>query len=217
MSSFCLIYKDTGFEAIFARMLQLELECAGYTVQMASIPLNLKRSDLYIISAEYPGFENIILSLIPPHAPIVVYGDGDAPEIKGEKYGARLHYFKRPFLTEDFLEKIGEIAGSIVRDEENCTVSYPKLTLQGSKCGCTYGSEFISLSGREYDLLEFLYLRRGTAVSRAEILKEVWKDEPCERTNVVDVYISYLRKKIDQRLGTRFIKTQRNEGYMLMI
>ncbi|MBQ4064846.1 MAG: winged helix-turn-helix transcriptional regulator [Clostridia bacterium] len=80
-----------------------------------------------------------------------------------------------------------------------------KVTCQG---------EPVTLTAREYDLLAYLDDHRGIPVSREELAREVWS-LPLSQSNVVDVYVRYLRKKLDEPFDTRFILTVRGKGYML--
>ena len=80
-----------------------------------------------------------------------------------------------------------------------------KVTCQGNP---------VALTAREYDLLCYLDDHRGAPVSREELAREVW-GLSVSQSNVVDVYIRYLRKKLDEPFDTRFILTVRGEGYML--
>ncbi len=79
----------------------------------------------------------------------------------------------------------------------------------------TFRGERIDLSKKEFELLRLLYSKNGEAVSRSEAREIVFPTE--SDSNVVDVYISYLRRKIDLRFDTRMIITVRNKGYMLKI
>ena len=72
----------------------------------------------------------------------------------------------------------------------------------------------MTLTAREYDLLAYLDDHRGIPVSREELAREVWS-LPLSQSNVVDVYVRYLRKKLDEPFDTRFILTVRGKGYML--
>ena len=74
--------------------------------------------------------------------------------------------------------------------------------------------EPIALTAREYHLLCYLDDRRGTPIPREELAREVW-GLPLTETNVVDVYIRYLRKKLDEPFNTRFLVTERGKGYLL--
>ena len=73
----------------------------------------------------------------------------------------------------------------------------------------------IVLTNKEFALLEHLMLNRGQCVSRVELLESVWNFEPAQTTNIVDVYINYLRNKIDDGFSPKLIHTVRGVGYEL--
>jgi len=73
----------------------------------------------------------------------------------------------------------------------------------------------INLTNREFELLERLMLNRGHCVTRLELLETVWKAEPSQTTNIVDVYVNYLRQKLGDRPPGRLIRTLRGKGYMV--
>jgi two-component system OmpR family response regulator len=77
------------------------------------------------------------------------------------------------------------------------------------------GGRSIALSAREYGLLEYLALRRGQVVTRAEIHDHVYDFAAEPGSNVVDVYVGYLRKKIDEGQAVKLIQTHRGLGYSL--
>jgi len=82
----------------------------------------------------------------------------------------------------------------------------------------TRDGRYVDLTAKEFSLLEFLLERRGQCCSRAELLKEVWQMAPDAGTNVVDVYINYLRKKLGASSDRRddfLIETIRGAGYMV--
>lgn len=72
----------------------------------------------------------------------------------------------------------------------------------------------VTLTSKEFALLEYLLLHRGHAISRATLLEEVWKTQPQASTNVVDVYVNYLRRKL-KNAGDALIQTVRGEGYAI--
>ncbi len=90
------------------------------------------------------------------------------------------------------------------------------LTVNVAEQTVQRGSTAISLSPREYAVLEFLMRNKGAVVSRSEILRRVWnvRDEGPE--NVVEVYVGYVRRKIDTPFGTKTIETVRGAGYRLV-
>jgi DNA-binding response OmpR family regulator len=77
------------------------------------------------------------------------------------------------------------------------------------------GDRQIVLTNKEFALLEHLLLNRGLCVSRVELLDSVWNMEPVQTTNIVDVYINYLRRKLADPPPGRLIRTVRGKGYMV--
>jgi DNA-binding response OmpR family regulator len=73
----------------------------------------------------------------------------------------------------------------------------------------------VLLSGKEFALLEHLLLNRGRAVSRATLLTQVWKMQPEASTNIVDVYVNYLRRKLNSTAPSPLIQTVRGQGYAI--
>lgn len=73
----------------------------------------------------------------------------------------------------------------------------------------------IDLTNKEFALLEQLLLNRGTCLSRSELLQRVWKAETVQTTNIVDVYVNYLRRKLDDRPPGSLIRTLHGKGYMI--
>lgn len=73
----------------------------------------------------------------------------------------------------------------------------------------------VSLTNKEFSLLERLMLNRGHCVSRVELLDSVWNMEPAQTTNIVDVYVNYLRRKLKDPAPGHLIRTVRGQGYMV--
>ena len=71
------------------------------------------------------------------------------------------------------------------------------------------------LTNKEFALLEHLMLNRGQCVSRVELLESVWNLEPAQTTNIVDVYVNYLRRKLKDPPPGRLIRTVRGQGYVV--
>lgn len=81
--------------------------------------------------------------------------------------------------------------------------------------GITYAGEDLQLTKKEAELLRYLYAHRGTLCTREEIVAAVWKHLYTGNTNLVDVYIRYLRAKLDERYQTKLIYAVRGKGYLL--
>jgi DNA-binding response OmpR family regulator len=77
------------------------------------------------------------------------------------------------------------------------------------------GTESIVLTNKEFSLLEHLMLNRGQCVSRVELLDAVWNMEPAQTTNIVDVYVNYLRRKLKDPPPGQLIRTVRGQGYLV--
>jgi DNA-binding response OmpR family regulator len=75
--------------------------------------------------------------------------------------------------------------------------------------------ETVTLTNKEFALLEHLMLNRGQCVSRVELLDSVWRMEPAQTTNIVDVYVNYLRRKLKDPAPGRLIRTVRGQGYLV--
>lgn len=73
----------------------------------------------------------------------------------------------------------------------------------------------VTLTNTEFALLEQLMLNRGNCLSRSELLQRVWKAGSTQTTNIVDVYINYLRRKLDDCRSGSFIRTLHGRGYMI--
>jgi DNA-binding response OmpR family regulator len=77
------------------------------------------------------------------------------------------------------------------------------------------GALSIVLTNKEFALLEHLMLNRGQCVSRVELLDAVWNMEPAQTTNIVDVYVNYLRRKLKDPPPGQLIRTVRGQGYLV--
>ncbi len=77
------------------------------------------------------------------------------------------------------------------------------------------GGRLIELTNKEFALLEYLLLSRGQCVSRMELIESVWKFEPSQTTNIVDVYVNYLRRKLQDSPPSQLVRTVRGQGYMV--
>jgi two-component system OmpR family response regulator len=89
------------------------------------------------------------------------------------------------------------------------------LQLDPSARLCWRGGQQVSLTSREFALAEFLVRRKGQVVSKSQIAEHVWDAELLTESNVVEVYIGYLRKKLDQPFASALIETIRGAGYRL--
>ncbi|MCJ7671819.1 MAG: response regulator transcription factor [Acidimicrobiia bacterium] len=94
-------------------------------------------------------------------------------------------------------------------------LEYGPLRLDPGTRLATHGDAEVALTAREFSLLEFLIRRDGSVASKTEILDHVWGIDFAGDPNVIEVYVGYLRRKLDQPFGTRLIRTERGAGYRL--
>jgi DNA-binding response OmpR family regulator len=87
------------------------------------------------------------------------------------------------------------------------------LKIDISRHSVSYNGEEIELTKREFELLEYLVQNKNIVISRDQILNQVWGYDYIGETNVVDVYVRYLRTKIDDKFGIKIIHTIRGVGY----
>ncbi len=123
-------------------------------------------------------------------------------------------YMTKPFAFEEFLARIRAL---LRKNEPNKTSSLriADLVLDLLTRRVTRGDKEIQLSNREYALLEYLMRNEGRIVTRTMISEHVWDIRFDTFTNVIDVYINYLRGKIDYGFDKKLIKTVRGRGYTL--
>ncbi|HUY95354.1 MAG TPA: response regulator transcription factor [Terracidiphilus sp.] len=99
--------------------------------------------------------------------------------------------------------------------EARLTLRAGDLELDRMEHSARRAGEEVALTNKEFALLEHLMLNRGQCVSRVELLDSVWRMEPAQTTNIVDVYVNYLRRKIKDPAPGRVIRTVRGQGYVV--
>jgi two-component system copper resistance phosphate regulon response regulator CusR len=149
--------------------------------------------------------------------PILMVTARDAVEarIEGLDCGAD-DYLVKPF---DFRELLARLRAIIRRGRQPLLperVTVGTLTLDTRARRVHLGKREIPLTAKEYALLEYLVRRAGDVVSRLDIAEHVWDENYDPLSNVVDVYIQRLRRKLDPSSGESLIRTRRGEGYQLV-
>lgn len=219
-----LIVED---EPKIARFLELELKHEGYEVDFAGdgrtgLEKALKKDiDLVLLDVMLPGLSGIEVCRrvrMESQVPIIMLTAKDdvTDKVAGLDMGAD-DYMTKPFAIEELLARIRVALSrhSSGRKENKQELSYGKLRLDTAGHTVSYGEEELSLTKKEYDLLECLIRNKDVALSREQLLNQVWDYEYMGDTNVVDVYIRYLRQKIDDRFGIHMIETVRGVGYVI--
>jgi len=126
-------------------------------------------------------------------------------------------YLTKPFKFKELLARINALSR---RFNNNSTVdvemlSVKELTLNLNTKEVYWGSNLVKLTSREFKLLEFLLNNKNRVVSRIEILENVWEVDFDLGTNVIDVYINYLRKKVEKPFDIKIIETVIGMGYII--
>jgi DNA-binding response OmpR family regulator len=125
------------------------------------------------------------------------------------------------FLSKPFaLRELQMRCRALIRRLESSAGSQLRcgdLVLDRTRRAVERGGRAIELTVKEYSLLEYLLEHRGECVSRSGLLEHVWKMHPDVTTNVVDVYINYLRRKVDEGAENKLIYTVRGQGYVMRV
>ncbi len=147
------------------------------------------------------------------HVLILTAKDTLADKIKGLNLGAD-DYLIKPFAFEELLARIRALVRrSYCKKHPQVRVEDLRVDLNSQKV--FRAEEEIALTPREYALLEYLVMRAGEVVSRTDIWEHVYEFNSAASSNVVDVYVGYLRKKLEQSDKPDIIQTVRGRGYLL--
>lgn len=216
-------------EAKIARFLELELKHEGYEVMHAAdgrtgLELALQKDvDLVLLDIMLPGLSGIEVCRrvrMESQVPIIMLTAKDdvTDKVAGLDMGAD-DYMTKPFAIEELLARIRVTltrhSAKHQTEGEKEELSFGALKLNTAAHSCEYNGEELTLTKKEYDLLECLLRNINVAMSREQLLSTVWGYEYMGDTNVVDVYVRYLRQKIDDKYGIHMIETIRGVGYMI--
>lgn len=218
-----LIVED---EKKIARFLELELSHEGYEVQAAydgRSGLALARSwqpDLMILDLMLPelsGIEVCRRLRQESDLPIIMLTAKDdvSDKVMGLDMGAD-DYMTKPFAIEELLARIRvelkkHRAGT---HSPSAKITIGPICVDPVSYGVTVKGQSVALTKKEFDLLKYLMEHQGAAMTRDMLLNDVWGYEYTGDTNIVDVYIRYLRQKIDDRFNLKTLHTIRAVGYM---
>jgi DNA-binding response OmpR family regulator len=122
-------------------------------------------------------------------------------------------YLTKPFSTEELLARVR----ARLRDKEPAAnvITYRDLVMDRDRHEVTRAGKEVSLTAKEYALLEYLLLHRNKVHSRDELFNGVWGSDFLGDSNLIDVYIRYLRGKIDEGFDDKLITTVRGVGYTI--
>jgi len=208
------------------RFLELELMHEGYAVESAytgraGLDLLLAGEyDLVLLDVMLPeisGFEVLRRIRQQNDVPVIILTAKDdvTDKVMGLDLGAN-DYVTKPFSIEELLARVRAVLRSRENGSQDMTVlRVADLELDSSAHTITRAGTARELSKKEYDLLKFLMENKGIVLTREQILQHVWGFDFLGNTNVVDVYIRYLRAKVDDEYEEKLIQTVRGVGYCL--
>jgi DNA-binding response OmpR family regulator len=209
-------------DAQIVRVLRLELEHEGYVVDTASDGLAglekaLKEPDLVILDVMLPkmdGHEVCTRVRAKSTVPIIMLTAKDRipDRVSGLDLGAD-DYITKPFSIEELLARVR--ARLRERHPKSNVLSVRDLTMDRDRHEVHRGGRAIALTAKEYALLEYLLLHRNKVHTRDELFNGVWGSDFLGDSNLIDVYIRYLRGKIDDGFEDKLISTVRGVGYTL--
>lgn len=207
-----------------ASFVQQGLEEEGYTVHWAKTGqrgleyIRQSAIDCVLLDIRLPDLSGIEvckrLRLHRPDLPVMMLTALDAVEdrVKGLRAGAD-DYLPKPFAFDELIARIDALLRRVDRTQQPSPVEDGPLVLDPAARTCTYHGEEVDLTPTEFDLLAFLMARNGQALSRDTIHREVWGHDFDRGTNLIDVYVNYVRHKLDDVGCDAVIETVRGVGY----
>ncbi|MDJ0601272.1 MAG: response regulator transcription factor [Crocosphaera sp.] len=212
-------------EAKLAQFIELELKYEGYEVTVANDGLSgltqarENNYDLILLDWMLPGISGLEickrLRQTGSKVPIILLTAKDdiSDRVAGLDAGAD-DYIVKPFSLEELLARV---RASLRRTQEDDPelLQFLDLSLNRSTHEVFRGSRLIELTAKEFDLLEYLMSHPRQVLSRDQILERVWGYDFMGDSNIIEVYVRYLRLKLEAEKEKRLIQTVRGVGYVL--
>ena len=221
MAEHILLVED---EEKLARMVELELKYEGYSVEKAfdgrkGLELALSGAfDLVLLDIMLPqlsGMEVLRRLRRESQVPVIMLTARDSvvDKVSGLDSGAD-DYITKPFAIEELLARIrAALRTKSGRDSQMLAVG--PLAMEVESRRVTVRGQEVELTKKEFDLLRHLLENKGRVLTREALLDSVWGFDFVGETNSVDVYIRFLRSKIDEAFGIELIHTVRGVGYVI--
>ena len=222
-----LIVED---ERRIARFLQMELEHEGMSTAIedngrrAYERIMQENYDLILLDVMLPDMDGFTicrkvrkLSQVP--IIMLTAKDDIDDKVQGLDIGAD-DYITKPFATPELLARMRVVlrrqeSQREIREAQEEILSVKNLTMYPARHEVKVDATPVELTKKEYDLLEYLLRNKRTVLTRDQILSNVWDYDYMGDTNVVDVYVRYLRQKLDDRFQEKYIHTMRGVGYVI--
>lgn len=214
-------------EEKLARMVELELRYEGYEVEKAfdgrsGLEKALSGSfDLILLDIMLPalsGMEVLRRLRKESEVPVIMLTARDTvvDKVAGLDSGAD-DYITKPFAIEELLARIRAALrkGRTAAQNSSALLTAGALVMDTDRHTVTVGGTGVELTRREFDLLHYLLENKEKVVTRESLLDHVWGYDYVGETNAVDVYIRFLRAKLEEPFGIKLIHTVRGVGYVL--
>jgi DNA-binding response OmpR family regulator len=222
MSAHILIAED---EVNLARLVELELSLEGYTVTVANDGLTgLTKAreinpDLLILDWMMPGLTGVEicrrLRATGNKAPVILLTAKEevSDRVAGLDAGAD-DYVIKPFKIEELLARVRAHLRRTQEDNPDL-LQFADLSLNRKTREVFRSGRAIELTAKEFDLLDYLLLHPRQVITRDQILEKVWGYDFMGDSNIIEVYVRYLRLKLEEHQEKRLIQTIRGVGYVL--
>ena len=222
MAGKILIVED---EAAIARFVELELRHEGYAVDKtedgrSGLDQALAEAyDLILLDIMLPGLSGLeVLRRLrrEKDTPVILLTARDTvmDKVSGLDMGAD-DYITKPFAIEELLARIRSALPKRPPKPPDALLSLGPITMDTARRQVRCGGQAVELTTREFDVLRLFLENPEIVLSRETFLSKVWGYDYVGETNVVDVYIRYLRSKLDAACGRSLIHTVRGVGYVL--
>ena len=181
-----------------------------------------RRPDVIIMDIGLPGIDGIdAVELLRDEGrwiPVLMLtAHGDLEQRVGSFRAGADDFLAKPFHVEELLARLEALlrrARGVRDDDADTRLRRGDVVLDVEARRCWRGPREIELSPREFDVLEHLVRNAGTALSREQIVEAVWEGDVTHGSNPVDVYVGYLRRKLEADGESRNIRTVRGRGFM---
>jgi two-component system, OmpR family, response regulator len=212
-------------DASLAEFLRNRFQQENYRVDLVASGKELSertgkpKFDLIVLDLNLPGIAGSPflngLQKLWPGTPVILLSSETAVEdrVRGLNAGAD-DFLVKPFAVAELVARVQAVLRRRARPAHDIFL-YEDLEINRVSHRVSRNGREIELSPREYSLLEFLLRNPGRPVSRTAIIEEVWGMDGAAITNVVDVYINYLRRKLDGGADRPLIRTVRGVGYQI--
>ena len=222
MAGKILIVED---EAAIARFVELELRHEGYAVDKtedgrSGLDQALAEAyDLILLDIMLPGLSGLeVLRRLrrEKDTPVILLTARDTvmDKVSGLDMGAD-DYITKPFAIEELLARIRTALRKRPPNAPDALLTLGPITMDTARRQVRCGGQAVELTTREFDVLRLFLENPEIVLSRETFLSKVWGYDYVGETNVVDVYIRYLRSKLDAACGRSLIHTVRGVGYVL--